>query len=278
MKKWLISLTLLVLVVAGVAYWQRIPLQNWWQEQQAEPLPQAESFSDIENADTNATTNTNNNSTTNNSNSEAIEDTPKEPEEMPEEEIIIPESINLDIPFTSQAPNANWDLPYQEACEEASSIMAARFLQGRGIQDANDADQAILELVDYETNTLHYPIDMNAEQTAHMIKEYYSLDTELVYDFTWDDVKRALAQGYPVLLPAAGQQLGNPNYTAPGPVYHMLVLKGYTTSKVITNDSGTRNGANYQYTYDKLYNAAHDWNNGDVINGKKVIIIVKPQS
>lgn len=271
-----------MLVVAGLAYWQRVTLQNWWRQQQAEPLPQAESFSDIENADTNSITNSNNTTTTNNSNAKETVDTPEEPEEisekMPKEEIIIPESINLDIPFTSQAPNGNWDLPYQEACEEASSIMAARFLQGRGIQDASDADQAILELVDYETNTLNYPIDMNAEQTAHMIEEYYTLNTELVYDFTWDDVKRALAQGYPVLLPAAGQQLGNPNYTAPGPVYHMLVLKGYTASKVITNDSGTRRGADYQYTYDKLYNAAHDWNNGDVTNGKKVIIIVKPQS
>src|SRR3989344_7954888 len=25
--------------------------------------------------------------------------------------------VNLAVPFTSQAPTGNWDLPYQEACE-----------------------------------------------------------------------------------------------------------------------------------------------------------------
>ena len=37
---------------------------------------------------------------------------------------ITTEEINLDIPFTSQAPSLNWDQPYQDFCEEASILMA----------------------------------------------------------------------------------------------------------------------------------------------------------
>ena len=38
----------------------------------------------------------------------------------------LPEEINLPVPFTPQAPHANWELPYQEACEEAAVLMSIR--------------------------------------------------------------------------------------------------------------------------------------------------------
>lgn len=255
----LIALVLLIIVV-----WQRHNLRDWYIEQTKEPVPVEKTVTDFVNI-TVENTNINDNININT----AVNVTP--------ENITIPDTINLAIPFTSQAPNANWELPYQEACEEASMLMAGRFLQNRSINGAADADAAILELVDYNANTLHYPIDMTAEETAHSIEQLYEFDTELIYDFAWDDVKRALVQGYAVIIPAAGRQLGNPNYTAPGPLYHMLVIKGYTTKKIITNDPGTRHGANYQYSYDTLYNAAHDWNDGNVTTGRKVIVIVKPK-
>jgi hypothetical protein len=154
--------------------------------------------------------------------------------------------------------------------------MAARFLQGRAIAGADDANTAIVELVNYNVDELGQPIDTTAKQTTRIIEEYYDLDTTVIDNWTWDDVKQALAQGYPVIMPAAGRELGNPNFTAPGPIYHMLVIKGYTDTVVITNDPGTRQGADYQYSYDTLANANHDWNGGDVGNGAKVIIIVKP--
>ena len=36
-------------------------------------------------------------------------------------------------------------------------------------------------------------------------------------------IKEFLMAGKLVIVPAAGRQLGNPYYKAPGPVYHMLV-------------------------------------------------------
>ena len=58
----------------------------------------------------------------------------------------------------------------------------------------------------------------------------------------------------------------------------MLVVRGYTDDKFITNDVGTRKGENYQYDYDVLMNSIHDWNDGDVDNGQRVVIVVWPNT
>lgn len=202
---------------------------------------------------------------------------PPRQEAIPPTQLQAQETAYLDIPFTPQAPHANWDLPYQEACEEASMMMAARFLQGRTIKDADDADQAILQLVGYGTS-LGYPIDTTAEETAATLTSFYGFQTEVIYDFTWNDVKQHVSDGHPVILPAAGRQLENPNFTQPGPLYHMLVVKGYTPDHIITNDPGTKNGLDYTYEYDRLYSAVHDWNGGNVEAGAKVMIAVLPES
>ena len=187
---------------------------------------------------------------------------------------VLPESVNLDVPFTSQAPHANWELPYQEACEEASALMAARFIQDRTIDSPEDADAAILQLVDY-AESQGIPIDATAEQTVTIINDIYNLNAR-VEPFDWQAVKESLAQGYSVIVPAAGQELQNPYFTPPGPLYHMLVITGYTPTEVITNDPGTKRGANLAYTYETLENAIHDWNGGNVLSGAKVMIIVQP--
>jgi hypothetical protein len=46
-----------------------------------------------------------------------------------------------------------------------------------------------------------------------------------------------------------GRELKNPNFKAPGPVTHMVLVKGYDykTKEFITNDPGTRRGENYRY-------------------------------
>lgn len=275
---------LAIALLAGATYVNRSVIKDWWTNYNKEDVPTAVSFDDVTTNSVNTNDNTNGITETENTNESTGQNknvTTNANEDIVEaatDEIVIPESLNLAIPFTSQAPHANWDLPYQEACEEASMVMAARFLQGRTIDGADDADAAILQLVEHGTNVMGYPIDTTAAETAAILEDFYDLEAELIYDFTWEDVKLALAQGHPVILPAAGRQLGNPNFTAPGPIYHMLVIKGYTPSVVITNDPGTRKGADYQYTYDTLFKAAHDWNGGDVEAGKKVIIVVKPKS
>ena len=187
------------------------------------------------------------------------------------EEVVIPESYDLDMPFQPQAPHGNWDMPYQEGCEEASAILATTYLDDKNIT-AEEMNQEILNMVEWQNKMWGGHYDLNVRETGDMMTGYYEekYDLELLYDFTWDDIKKEIAAGHPVILPCAGQELGNPYYTSPGPVYHMLVVKGYTPDYIITNDVGTKRGADYKYDYNTLYNAVSDWE-----TGRKAAIVVK---
>ncbi|MFA6511813.1 MAG: C39 family peptidase [Patescibacteria group bacterium] len=191
--------------------------------------------------------------------------------------VTIPATMNLDVPFTSQAPSANWDEVHEDTCEEASLLMIHRFYENKPFANAQDADAELLALVDFENERFGDYKSTNAEDTATMIREYYGYtNVAVVYDITMNDVKREVAQGRPVLLLAAGRELGNPNFTGSGPLYHALVVKGWTETEIITNDPGTRKGHEYRYDPDVLMNAVHDWNNGDPANGRRVMIVMHP--
>jgi hypothetical protein len=154
--------------------------------------------------------------------------------------------------------------------------MAANFVKGLTIPDANYADEKLLAIKDFEEKRFGYYKDTTAEETAIILKEFYNISkVQTVYDPTESSIKKSLLQGKIIILPAAGRQLGNPNFRSPGPIYHMLVVKGFKQNgDFITNDPGTRNGADYIYSAGVLMNAIHDWNGGDVDNGRKVIIVV----
>ncbi len=203
--------------------------------------------------------------------------TPAQEESSPQvREEESPSQINLAVPFTPQAPHANWDLPYQEACEEASILMVARYKNSEPIRSPEDADQEILKLVEFQNSFFGDYKDTTAEETAEIARVYYGFtNTEVVYDFTVEDIKREVANGNPVILPAAGRQLPNPYFRTPGPLYHMLVVRGYTEDTFITNDPGTWRGEEFIYTYSGLLEAVHDWNGGDVEHGRRVMIVVK---
>ena len=184
--------------------------------------------------------------------------------------------INLAIPFTSQAPKQNWDAAHEQFCEEAAVLMVASYVLGRDIPDVNYADEQLFAIKTFEEKRFGYFEDTTAEETAVILREYYKISqVTVVYDPAIADITQALSQGKAVIVPAAGRELGNPYFTAPGPLYHMLVIKGYTKEgRFITNDAGTRRGANYLYDPNVVLNAIHDWNGGDVEHGRKVIIVV----
>jgi hypothetical protein len=190
----------------------------------------------------------------------------------------IPESINLDVPWISQAPHSNWDMPYQEACEEASMIMVNGFYELKDAITPDQADDEILKLVAYENKVRGDYKDTDAQETAKIIKDYYGYKDVRVLPFkTDDDIKNIIGRGYPVIIPFSGKDLQNPNYRNGGPLFHMLVVKGYTNDGYfITDDPGTRKGKDYVYTLSRIVEAAHDWNGGDVANGRKLMIVVMP--
>ena len=187
----------------------------------------------------------------------------------------LPTELNISVPFTTQAPTANWDAEHEQLCEEASALMVGRHFAGRAITDAADAEAGMQTLVDWENQNLGTMESTTAEQTAATVRAVYGLAVELKQNPTVDDLKQALADGKLIMVPAAGQKLKNPYFTAPGPLYHMLVVKGYTKAgNIVTNDPGTRHGADYVYDSTVFMNAIGDWNNGDPANGKKVVLVV----
>ncbi len=232
--------------------------------------------------------------------SDAVAEESKEqkPESVKEQTATLPAEVNLVIPFTPQAPHANWSLPYQEACEEAAALMvhwfweqskssgkagsgsAGQKAQGTSQKSVSkskeEADAGILDLVDFQEEHYGFYKDTGGEETARFIRDRWGHTVDVVYDPTVAMIKQEVADGFPIIVLAAGRQLKNPYYTPPGPIYHALVIKGYTADGLfITNDAGTRRGADYRYQPSALMNALHEWNGGKIESGRRVMIIVR---
>jgi len=185
----------------------------------------------------------------------------------------LPEKILIEVPFTTQAPSANWDAVHEESCEEASILMLNHFLNKTSFGSASDVDREILNLIDFEEKN-NYKVDVTTDELNRIAKDFFDLDTgRVVNNFTVNDLKKELASGRPIIIPAAGKLLKNPNFKGGGPVYHMLVIKGYDQDNFITNDPGTRNGNGYKYNIDLLFDAIHNWDKDNIINGNKSYLV-----
>jgi hypothetical protein len=191
--------------------------------------------------------------------------------------------VNLPVPFTPQAPHGNWELPYQEACEEASALMAIRYAFGNPILSPGDADAGILDLVRTNAEILRNPIDQTAAQVRDLILEIdQRLTVRLIDNPSVDDLQQELASGNVIIVPAKGRELKNPFFRQPGPLYHMLVLRGYTSDGYfITNDPGTKRGEEYLYPFSRIMTAMHDWPIPEAFDfpidpGGKVVLVVEP--
>ncbi|MBI2589569.1 C39 family peptidase [Candidatus Berkelbacteria bacterium] len=187
----------------------------------------------------------------------------------------LPAQVNLNVPFTSQAPEGVWDTRHEEYCEEASTLMVGRFFRGESIVGPKDAEAAMRELESWEVKNLGYSASTTAAETAQLLEAVYAVGVKLENNVSSEALKRALANNKLVIVPAAGQELGNPYFKQPGPRYHMLVVKGYTnTGYFITNDPGTKRGANFLYKEKILLDAIGDYNNNNPAEGAKVALIV----
>lgn len=185
--------------------------------------------------------------------------------------------VNLAVPFSPQAPFANWDHLHEEACEETALIMVHAFIAGTGALTPQSAEDQIQAMVKWSVERFGYFEDQTAEEIAIIAREYYGFkgSSAIAID-SMADVKAEIDKGHAVILPSAGRLLHNPYYSGAGPLYHAIVVKGYTKDgKIITNDAGTKRGADYLYDPDILWNAVHDWNGGDVNHGRKVMVILQ---
>ena len=189
----------------------------------------------------------------------------------------LPKKINLDVPFTSQAPEKNWDQPWQDACEEAAVLMLDAYYKEYSLSPLFARDE-ILKMVEWEESSLRewersIEIEKVEELTSWQMGSSYNFS--IVEDPTIEQIKQFVANGNPVYVVAYGKDLPNPHFQNGGPEYHALIIRGYTEDSFITNDPGTQFGENFLYKYDDLMNAVHDWNGGDVENGRQVVLVLE---
>ncbi len=178
-----------------------------------------------------------------------------------------PSVILMSVPFTSQAPLAEWkDARQQDACEEAAAAMAMAWVKGESGFTPEQWKERILAIVDFEQKKYGESRDVSlSDMVAWIFKDYYAYDKVEIKSVNGpDDIIKELAAGRLVLTPMNGQLLGNPYYTPPGPTTHMLLLKGYdyAAREFVTNDAGTRHGQSYRYAAQTLFNAIRAYPTG----------------
>lgn len=218
---------------------------------------------------------------------EPIQEESIQKEEAPEEitPVIIPpkeitETIQYTVPFVPQAPTGDWSKSaFQDGCEEASTLMVS-LARERKTMTREEMRLKLLDMARFQTETIGHGVDTNASDThQYLLNEYFGItDARVETDITLTDLKRALLDGL-VIVPTNGRELGNPNFTPPGPLQHMLVITGYdmVTKEFITNDPGTRLGHHYRYPEQILFDAIREYPTGKhlpVSSERKVMIIV----
>jgi len=192
-------------------------------------------------------------------------------------------NVLMDVPFTSQAPFAEWsDIRQEDGCEEASSLMAVYWARGLTFSKQKALEE-IKKSSDYEEEKYGEYRDVSSFDTLNrIIKDYFKYDKAFIKsDVIKKDLIDELEKGNILIVPINGILLSNPHYTQPGPPRHMLVIKGYNNERdvFITNDPGTRYGEGYEYNTDIFYRAIRDYRTGfhkDILDvNKKIIVIVK---
>lgn len=169
-------------------------------------------------------------------------------------------SALLEVGFICQAPlqtEENWK-HHEESCEEAATLQTILYERGETITP-QEADQEILAMIEWQEQHFGGHFDLYADQMKEFITQYFWLGEEevlIIRNTTLKDIQKALDQGHPVIAPTTAGLLNNPYYPEQG--YHMLVITGYTTDSLITNDNGTRRGEDFTYKNDIFMSALND--------------------
>jgi len=189
--------------------------------------------------------------------------------------------VNLDVPFTSQAPFGNWaDQRQEDGCEESSSLMVVYWARGLDLSKEKALSE-IIKMSDFELEKYGEFRDAGAKDTLNrIIKDYFGFNKAYLRErVSKQDIIEELERGNALIIPVNGRVLKNPNYTQPGPPRHMLVVRGYDSVRdvFITNDPGTRHGEFYEYGTDRLFYSMRDYNTGfheDIVGINRVMTVV----
>ena len=184
--------------------------------------------------------------------------------------------------FVPQAPEKNWDQPWQDACEEAA-LLTVHYYYQQGSPGNQEIKADILKMIDFE-NEQSFNHDINLAQMELIAQKHLGYQTKIIDNPTVDDIKNYIAQDIPVIIPASGKILykENKHFKSEGPYYHNLTVLGYDDNqkKFTVHDVGTQFGAYFKYSYSLLMESIHDFpisnNKLDINSGdKKILILLK---
>lgn len=195
-------------------------------------------------------------------------------------EVGLPDRHLIETAFIEQAPEKNWDQPWQDACEEASLLTVNYYYQSVK-PDLNQVVADLTNLFEFETKQ-GYTHDVNLAQMADISQKMWGYNSEVLQNPTVEQIKKYLSQDIPVIAPANGKILfrENKKFKNGGPWYHNLVILGYDDNKkiFIVHDVGTQYGAYFRYSYDTLLESIHDFPQSgkkeDINSGEKSVLIL----
>jgi len=205
-----------------------------------------------------------------------------------------PAEFNVKMDFQPQAPTGKWVMPYQEFCEEAVLILADKYFKQEKLSKSI-MDSELLSLMDWEKANFNTFTDTSLAEVQIIAQQYFNLKAEISSDVSIENIKKLLSGGKLIIVPTAGRLLKNPYFSGKGPLYHYLLIKGYSAGQFITHDVGTWRGANFKYNFATVLDAVHDLprdNSGmvrrlydekdvsdeqkasDILTGNKIMLII----
>lgn len=174
----------------------------------------------------------------------------------------LPDSVFVKVPYTPQAPSNNWDTAHEEYCEAAAVYMVGAYYQGQKYPGDRippaTADAGMAPIVAWERQTWPGVLDLSLDKVGAVGDHFYNLQPVLT-PVDLPSVKAQLAAGHPVIIPVMTH--GGPGGTRIAPpygsvsVYHVIVITGYDSQRVYTNDAGFVQGQNWAYSWDVLVSA-----------------------
>ncbi len=194
----------------------------------------------------------------------------------------LPDRHLIQTTFIPQAPEKNWEQPWQDACEEAALLTLHFYYQPEAYQ-ANTLVADYQKIFDFES-TQSWTHDVNLDQMAQISKKMWQYQVKIIDNPTLDELKQSLSQNIPIIVPANGKTLfkENKHFKNGGPYYHNLVILGYddTKKQFIVHDVGTQFGAYFSYSYDTLLASIHDFpasgQKKDINQGRpRVLLLLK---
>lgn len=190
---------------------------------------------------------------------------------------------NLDVPFTSQAPEKSWVEPWLNACEETSILMIDAYYSNEadgvdGEISIEEAKNGIHDIFKTKREEIDYSKDESMETVRQLIDDLdVNWRAKIVEDPSLDDILLELDAGRPIIVPVFAPDLDSPHYEGGGPDYHVVVLTGYDleNKEFIVNDPGTQFGDELHFNFQVLMDAINDLNPADYDAGKKRVLFTE---